>query len=59
VLKRCRQRRAKQLIEKIAKRMSKDLGKNFLDPFDMRDAYVEKYGMKRLARRFDFCSIIM
>lgn len=57
--KRCRQRRAKQLIEKIAVRMGKDLGTTFPDPFDTRDAHVKKYGIKDLSRRFDFCSIIM
>jgi hypothetical protein len=57
--KKSRQGKARSLIYKIAKRMRKELGKDVGDLFETRDAYQEKFGVRSLTKRFDFCSIIM
>lgn len=57
--KKSRQGKARCLINKIAKRMSDELGLKPTDVFETRDAYEVKFGIGRLTKRFDFCSIIM
>lgn len=57
--KKCRQGKAKCLINKIAERMRAELNSKPQDVFETRDEYEEKFGIGSLTKRFDFCSIIM
>lgn len=59
-LKKTRQKKARRIMIITAIKMSKTIGVKFnrINMEDIRDEYLNKYGVDRLIKRFDIASIV-